>query len=288
MVDHNGLISIVTSNHQRILKADIYILDRTGIVGIPEELLDALNDVLKEMTDDDTAVAFSGGLDSGVIAAIASRHGKIKLYTVGTEGSYDVEASRELAEMMGLEWQHILLTDDELESNLKEMISITGTVNPITLSFEIPIYYVMKYIPESNILSGQGADEIFAGYAKYENMEHDELRDRMNHDMLTLMRTTEEHENKVARNFNKTLRYPYLSDDVLKIVEKADIADLAPKDVRKAFLRDVAILLNEPEIAAKPKKAAQYGSGTMESLRRIAKRKGMTVNGLIGSLSDGM
>lgn len=256
-------------------------------MGVPEELWAALDSVIGDMMSERTAVAFSGGLDSGVIAAMAAVHGKIKLYTVGTEGSYDVKASQEMASDMGLEWEHIVLTEADLESNLKEMIEITGTVNPITLSFEIPLFYVTKYSSEDVILSGQGADEIFAGYAKYEELSEEDLRDQMNKDMMELMRNTVKHEKKVAEHFGKDVRYPYLDKTVTDIVGKIDIKDLAPREIRKAFLRDVAYLIDQPEIAAKPKKAAQYGSGTMDTMRKMAKRKGTTVSGLISMLSEG-
>lgn len=256
-------------------------------MGVPEELLDALGSAVREMMDGRTAVAFSGGLDSGVIAAIASGHGSIRAYTVGTEGSYDVRASEELARDMGIEWEHIPLTASALEEDLRDMIRITGTVNPITLSFEVPLYYVMRHSPERVILSGQGADEIFAGYSKYENLDGDDLRDRMDRDMMELMRNTLVHERKVADRFGKRIGYPYLDPRVTSIASAMDIGDLAPRDLRKTVLRDVAGLLGQPGIAARPKKAAQYGSGTMDTLRRMAKGRGMTVSSMIAAISEG-
>lgn len=256
-------------------------------MGLTEQLAETLDNAVERSMSERTAVAFSGGLDSGVIAVMAKRHGHVVLYTVGTEGSYDVNASKELAEIIGVEWVHIRLTEDELESDLKDMIAMTGTLNPITLSFEIPLFCVMKHSKEDTILSGQGADELFAGYAKYESLDDDDLRDRMNKDMMELLKTTLVHEMKMAEHFGKTMGYPYLNDDVLDIVKGMEIKDIAPREVRKSVLRDVATLLNQPEIAAKPKKAAQYGSGTMDTLRKIAKKKGTTVSGLVTMLSEG-
>ena len=255
-------------------------------MAVSEELKNVLDSAVKAMVAERTAVAFSGGLDSGIVAAIAGKYSNVTLYTVGVDDAYDVKASEELAELMGLKWKHIVLKEDELEKDLKEMIRITGTVNPITLSFEVPLFYVLKHSDEDRVLSGQGADELFAGYSKYVDLKEDALRDQMKEDMLNLMNVTIIHEQKVAKEFKKTLNYPYLDKNVIDVVKKISIKDLEPKDVRKAVLREVAIDLDQPEIASKPKKAAQYGSGTMSLLRTIAKKKGTTVNGLIESLND--
>jgi len=78
--------------------------------GAAERLRDAIQGAVDEALSSGTAnVAFSGGLDSGIIAAMSK--GRAKLYTVGTEGAYDVTASAELASIMGTEWEHIPLTD---------------------------------------------------------------------------------------------------------------------------------------------------------------------------------
>jgi len=248
----------------------------------------AIDSAVKEMVSEKTAIAFSGGLDSGIVAAIAGKYSDITLYTVGAKDAYDVTASKELAEIMKLKWKHIEIKENELEEEMKEMIRITGTVNPITLSFEVPLFYVLKYASENTVLSGQGADELFAGYSKYVDLEKNELRDQMKADMLNLMEVTIKHEQSVAKEFGKTLKYPFLDQNVIDIVKTIDIEDLEPKDLRKHVLRDVATLIDQPEIALKPKKAAQYGSGTMSMIRAIAKKKRTTVNGLISQLSEGI
>ena len=47
-------------------------------------------------------IAFSGGLDSGLVAALASKYAKsVTCYTCGTDDSFDVAAGKELAEKLG-------------------------------------------------------------------------------------------------------------------------------------------------------------------------------------------
>ena len=69
-------------------------------------------------------------------------------------------------------------------------------------------------------------------------------------------------------------------------VNAMDLKDLKPMDAdsRKLVLRQVARNLGYPFIAEKRKKAAQYGSGTMDLVREVAKDKGMTYPELVDSI----
>ena len=256
---------------------------------ISEELTAVLRSAIKDMVEGrDVAVAFSGGLDSGIVAAITKEYARsVKLYTAGVADAYDVLESKAVAEILGLEWEQVLITEDDLEDCIRDMIRITGTVNPITLSFEIPLYYVSKTVKEDFIIGGQGADELFAGYSKYVGLSEEEFKDLREADMARLFNDTLAHEKMVSENFRKTILYPYLDRRVMDAVGRIDMKDLIPGDVRKENLRKVAEMIGQPEVAAKKKKAAQYGSGAMNLFRKIAKRKGVTVNEMVRGMKDG-
>ena len=250
---------------------------------ISEELTASLRSAVRRMVEGkDVAVAFSGGLDSGIVAAMTKEYAhSVKLYTAGVRDAYDVLESKEVAGILGLEWEHIPVSEDDLEENIREMIAVTGTVNPITLSFEIPLFYVSKNAKEKYIIGGQGADELFAGYSKYVGLSEEEFKDLRDADMARLFNFTLNHERMVSEYFGKEILYPYLDREVMDIIGKIDMKDLIPGEVRKENLRKVADEIGQPVVAAKKKKAAQYGSGSMNLFRKIAKRKGMTVNEMI-------
>ncbi len=237
--------------------------------------------------DRDVAVAFSGGLDSGLVAAIAKEYARsVTLYTSGKDESYDVVMARDMSEKLGLPWLHIPITKDNIESRLREMISITGTSSPLTLSFELPLFFVCRTVHERYIIGGQGSDELFAGYSKYIGMTDEELSRAMKTDMGKLITSTIPHETRVANHFGKTLLYPYIDPVVTMQVGAMDVADLKPKDAdsRKILLKQIARNLGYPFIAEKRKKAAQYGSGTMDLVREVAASKGMTYHELVDSI----
>lgn len=274
---------------ERVIITNISRFSICENMDVSVELTGVLRSAIRRMVEGrDVAVAFSGGLDSGIVAAITKEYARsVKLYTAGVQDAYDVLESRDVAAKLGIEWEHILISESDLEDCIRDMIGVTGTVNPITLSFEIPLYYVSKTVKEKFIIGGQGADELFAGYSKYVGLPEDEFRDLREADMARLFNETLEHERMVSEHFGKTVLYPYLDKEVMDVVGKIDMADLIPGDVRKENLRKVAENIGQPEVAAKKKKAAQYGSGAMNLFRKIAKRKGVTVNEMVMGMKDG-
>lgn len=55
--------------------------------------------IRSEVEDQDIAVAFSGGLDSGLVAAISKDYARsVTLYTSGRDQSYDVVMAQEMSE----------------------------------------------------------------------------------------------------------------------------------------------------------------------------------------------
>ena len=243
--------------------------------------------IRNSVEDQDIAVAFSGGLDSGLVAAISKDYARsVTLYTSGKEHSYDVVMAQEMSDQLGLPWLHIPITADNIEARLREMITITGTNSPLTLSFELPLFFVCRSVHEKLIIGGQGSDELFAGYSKYVGMTEDELDRARKSDLGKLITSTIPHETKVADHFGKKILYPYMDPLVTMQVNAMDLKDLMPADTdsRKMVLKQVARNLGFPFIAEKRKKAAQYGSGTMDLVREVSKDKGMTYSELVNEI----
>ena len=253
------------------------------------DLLAELDCAVRSMTEGrDVAVAFSGGLDSGIVAVLAGRYARsVRLYTVGTPDSYDVQASRDMCQHLGIEWEFIEMDEDSLVEGLRETIRVTGTTDPVVLSFEVPLMYILPRVGEGYVIGGQGADETFLGYSKYLGMTDDDLRRTASDDFAKLRGVTLVHESRMAERYGKTVLYPYLDSRVQSAVSDIPLNDLRPVgDDRKRPLKEIALRLGHPEIAEKTKKAAQYGTGSMNMIKRLAKRKGMAVSEFIGSLKE--
>lgn len=255
-----------------------------------EMLKDTLVSVIRENVEGkDVGVAFSGGLDSGLVAAIAKEYANsVTLYTCGTEKAFDVVMAKDLSEKLGLPWVRAAISKNDIESRICEMIQATGESDPFTISYELQLFSVCKEAKEDIILTGQGADEYFMGCAKFVGQSDYDYRVLKDAAVERLINVSVVCENKIAEHFGKKLVYPYMTESVVREIEAVDSEELRPKDMdsRKSVLREIAIELGHPYIAARKKKSSQYGSGTTDLVRSAAKEKDMMYNQYIESLYD--
>ncbi|WP_048151419.1 DUF7411 family protein [Palaeococcus ferrophilus] len=236
----------------------------------------ALEYAVRLRTPGEVAVLFSGGLDSSLLALIASKYGDVSLYTAGEENSPDVEWARRASDALGLPLREYLFEEDEVEEAAKRVIFAIEEPNPMNLAIGIPLYFATKLARENGdsvLLSGQGADELFGGYAKY--LERPEL---MEEDVENLWSRNLERDDKIAMLNSVEGRFPYLDPNVVGIALGLPLELKIASGVRKKILRDVALELGLPEeFAMREKKACQYGSHSQRLLRRVAKRHGFSL-----------
>lgn len=234
-------------------------------------------------------VAFSGGLDSGLVSALAKRYAdSVHLYTCGTANAYDVVMARDLAGKLGLPWTHVHLTKGNIEPLIAEMMSSTGTTDPFTVSYELQLFSVCRAASEDVILTGQGSDEYFMGCAKYVNCSREDYDVLVRAGVERLLEVSVPCELRIAEHFGKTLYYPYLNPSVTSEVSALDPEDLVPKDMdsRKGVLKEVAAHLGLDMLLDRKKKSSQYGSGTTDLIRALARERDMQYNEYIASVGE--
>lgn len=235
------------------------------------------------------AVAFSGGLDSGLAAGLATRCAdSVTLYTCGSDGSFDVLAAEELSSKLDLPWVHVRISEDDVEEEIRRLIAATGTDDPFTISYELQLFTVCERCREDTVISGQGADEYFMGCAKYVGCTDGDYDAYVKDGVRRLREVSVPCELAIAAHFGRTLVYPYMDERVVECVSRIDPAVLRPKDMdsRKSVLKQVAVDLGFPYLAHRTKKSSQYGSGTTDIVRALAKRRGLMYNRYIQSLYD--
>ena len=257
-----------------------------------EALGRALEESVRKVTEGKrVGVAFSGGMDSGLLAALASKYARsVTCYTCGTDDSFDVAAGRELAEKLGLTWVHCRISADDIESTIKELILATKVSDPFTISYELQLFTVLREASERVILSGQGSDEYFGGCASSVNDDDSEYAAFTDWGIERMLKVSQPCELAMASYFKKQLRYPYLDEGVLDCVRDLDPEELRPRtlDERKSVLKTVVSELGFPVLAHRTKKASQYGSGTTELIRDTARSKGLRYNGYIAGIYESL
>ncbi len=242
--------------------------------------------IRKEVEGKRLGVLFSGGLDSAVVAFLAGGMATLTTYTVGVAGCHDLKVAENTASFLGLDWVPIILSEEEMVSSIRGMEEIWRIANPLTVSFQLPTYVVAKYAKEGLLMSGQGADELFGGYARYERMPMDSLRLGMEEDLDRVMTSGRVVDQEIAAHFGKRMVHPYLDFRVVSYVRSLPFESRVPKEERKPLLREVARDLGLQEAAERPKKAAQYGSGIMKMMKAAARRRKLSLGDWIMGLAQ--
>lgn len=256
-----------------------------GDVADAYDMLKSLQRAIEEECDRaEAGVLFSGGLDSTVLAKLASARCQIRLYTIGVPECHDLKVAEETASDLDMRWEGILLDRRDIMRALPRISKIIGTDNPMVLSFEMPLYVVSAKAKERLLISGQGADELFGGYARYARMSETELALSLDQDLKGLLTVGMERERKLADHFGKIIRHPYLHRAVVELAQQLPMSERIHDGENKKVLRDVATLLQLGTVAVRPKKAAQYGSGIMREMRSEAKERGIPLADLASSL----
>lgn len=130
------------------------------------------------MSDVPIGVLLSGGLDSSLTSAIASRllaesGKKLHSFSIGLDADApDAAAARKVAEYLGTEHHEIHFTIVEGIKILDKLIWHLETYDVTSIRASTPMYFLSKAIADRGIkvvLSGEGADEIFGGYLYFRN-----------------------------------------------------------------------------------------------------------------------
>jgi asparagine synthase (glutamine-hydrolysing) len=226
-------------------------------------------------------VIFSGGLDSSYLALLLKEISdnvplKITLYAVGAEGSKDVEGAIYASKFLNLDLKICEVTEDLIREALPGVVKAIGDDNLMKVGVGLTTYFATKMVAEDGLkvaFSGQGADELFGGYKRYlESFVNGTLNYDLRVDISNMYHVNLERDDSCSMINGVELRLPFLDKSlvelVLNIPDNKKIVSMHD-DMRKSILRKLAFEegLNY-EIAYRPKKAAQYGTGIDKILRK--------------------
>jgi asparagine synthase (glutamine-hydrolysing) len=241
-----------------------------------EALFNAIENAVKKRTYSPCAIAFSGGLDSSLIAALCP---EAELYSVGMAGSHDIMQTKKAAHLLGMGNKLHLheLTMDEVESAIPDVIRAVESADPLKVSIALPLYFASKVAHRDGIrvmLSGQGADELFAGYKRYGSMPPPELESALKQDLDNIAENNLERDDAVTMANSVELRVPYLDREVVELALRIAPELKVQGGVRKYILRICAKKILPDELAFKEKKAAQYSSGIYSAIEKLGRKNG--------------
>ena len=242
------------------------------------------------------AVAFSGGLDSSVVAFLAKKgHVNVHLVHVSLENRPETEGAKRAADELNLPLQVYLFREADVEKVVSKVVELVEEPDPVKASIGVSFYWTAEKTAEAGfkvLLAGQGADELFGGYQRYVNeyLLHgvESVRKIMFDDVIRIHESNIERDVKICGFHDVELRLPFASYSLAELAAALPVElkiESKAGSLRKLVLRKAAENIGLPSsIVKKPKKAVQYSTGINDAVKKLAKKQQATVTEYINKL----
>lgn len=165
---------------------------------------------------DPDAVLLSGGLDSTIAAATASGLWTPAVCVLAPKGT-DAGYAERAADHAGLTLHRLHLDLEEVLGHVPAVTRILGTFDPMEVRNAVVQYVGLRRaraLDARCVLTGDGADELFAGYGYMTRMTPGELRDYQEHLFDRMWFSADE----LARALDMETVSPFRSDEVRELV----------------------------------------------------------------------
>ncbi|BBA70448.1 asparagine synthase (glutamine-hydrolyzing) [Geobacter sulfurreducens] len=144
------------------------------------------------MTDVPLGTQLSGGVDSSLVSKLAARYSPgLKTFTVSFfESAYDESAyARLLADSAGLEYHQIRVDGKTFADTLPKVIWYHD--EPLCHANSVHMYLLCTYARQfvTVLLTGEGADELFAGYPRYQICRFGDAYNKLNPSVASLVKS---------------------------------------------------------------------------------------------------
>jgi asparagine synthase (glutamine-hydrolysing) len=176
------------------------------------------------MGDVPVGVFLSGGLDSSLVAAIAApwclaRGRTLQTFAVGTADSPDLAAAREVAAHVGSEHHEWTYTAADALEALPTVVRAIESFDPGLVRSAVPNFMLARLTARhvKVVLTGEGADELFAGYAYMgAYTDPDDLHDELERTIRSLHNLNLQRCDRVTMAHSLEARVPFLDREVIE------------------------------------------------------------------------
>ncbi len=249
------------------------------------------------------AVLFSGGVDSSLAAMMTKKVcDNTLLITARAENSHDAKNAIRAARLMNLPLVEIELTSRMIWNILPEIMKEIDSRKRMDIEIVIPFFVAAREAKSRGyelLVSGQGPDEIFGGYARYEKMMVEKGPQAVEMALWADFSITDQvnltRDSKAVKAHGIDVFFPYsyteFARTALTIPASLNIIP-SKRPSRKLVFRELAMNLGVPaEVALTPKKATQYSSGSARLLEQAIRdnvyaMRGLTKRELSSAIQD--
>ncbi|MEM2873664.1 MAG: asparagine synthase-related protein [Nitrososphaerales archaeon] len=147
-----------------------------------EEVCAKLRSLLKEavLRNMSEGILLSGGLDTSILAYLASVNNRLKALTVAFDAAPapDVEYAKLMAKSLSLEHTIHLFNEHELLNSIPIVIKTLRSFDPMEIRNSVSIFIALRLAKErgiKSVMTGDGSDELFAGYSFLFDLKKEQL-----------------------------------------------------------------------------------------------------------------
>ena len=241
--------------------------------GLRRRLEDAV--VKRLMADVPVGVFLSGGLDSSIVAALMRPHVDVlHSFAAGMEGAPDLEAARRVAAHLGTVHHEAVYSETDVEESLPAVIRHLESFDAPLVRSAVPGWFVARLAARhvKVVLTGEGADELFAGYEYLSRLGGEALRAEIRAITRGLQDTNLQRTDRMTMAHGIEGRVPFLDLALVRFALRLAPDLVAPRSDRpeKWLLREAFRNLLPREILARKKMKFSEGAGSARlSLDRV-------------------
>ncbi len=237
-----------------------------------------INAISKRVPDVKFGLLFSGGVDSSFIALILKELGlDFNCYVCCVKGlgnSEDLGYAKKVSEKLNLKLKIVEVSLEELEKELPLICKLVESNNVTKIAVALPFYFACKAAKKGNIkvvLSGQGSEELFAGYERH--LKSSDINKESYNGLLNIYERDLYRDDVVSMYNNVELRVPFLDSKLISFALGIDSRYKINEKGNKVILREIAFDFGlDKEFAFRKRKAAQYGSNFLKAIEKLSKK----------------
>jgi asparagine synthase (glutamine-hydrolysing) len=244
---------------------------------IAKELRQRLETAVEKRTGDgDVGAWLSGGLDSSVLAALARRFfHRFHTFTAGLPGAPDVAYAKIVAEFIRSEHHVRTVQTEDLLTVLPEVIYHLESFDAWLVRSSIMNYLVAQlaadYVPA--VFSGEGGDELFAGYEYLKLLNPADLPDELIDITSRLHNTALQRVDRCASAHGTVAHVTFLDPDVVDYALRIPTEYKLHNGVEKWILRQAVTDILPASIVNRPKAKFWQGAGVEDLLGQHAEQQ---------------
>lgn len=231
------------------------------------------------MSDVPLGVYLSGGLDSTIVAAlVAEINPDVHSFAVGMAHSEDLQNARRAAEMLDTNHHEYVYTLEEMLEALPQVIYHLESFDPSLVRSAIPNYFLARMTRQyvTVVLTGEGADELYAGYHYLKDFEDEAaLRAELTHLTNTLYNCNLQRCDRMTMAHSIEARVPFLDTDFIRLSMRVPHSQkIKPgTQVEKWALRKAFDGIVPEHVAWRKKEQFSKGAGSSDVLVQVAEER---------------